>query len=154
MSNICVQCFRKFLVVNYTHALKQRSRRTKLKTDTYQYYHVSPIYIRKMIHFNTLFNFVSKQEEWFDFLCLSLPSSLIYLIAVDLNHRSSKTTKNEQKFKKRYFIYLYITIYFIADDHSRVVLGTMNEDAGYINANYIKVRIAWKANTWCLFVEL
>ena len=61
---------------------------------------------------------------------------------MDLNHRSSKTTKNEQKFNKRHFIYFYITIYFIADDHSRVVLGTINEDAGYINANYIKVRIA------------
>ena len=61
---------------------------------------------------------------------------------MDLNHRSSKTTKNEQKFKKRHFIYLYITIYFIADDHSRVVLRTMKDDGGYINANFINVRIA------------
>ena len=56
--------------------------------------------------------------------------------------------------KKRYFIYFYITIYFVADDHSLVVLRITNEDGGYINANYIKVRIAWKANTWCIFVEL
>ena len=44
--------------------------------------------------------------------------------------------------KKRYFIYFYITIYFVADDHSLVVLRITNEDGGYINANYIKVRIA------------
>ncbi|XP_078329583.1 receptor-type tyrosine-protein phosphatase alpha-like [Crassostrea virginica] len=46
-------------------------------------------------------------------------------------HPCLEAKKPENKVKNRY-------ISILPYDHSRVVLGTMNEDAGYINANYIK----------------